>query len=193
VQAAFRAATSHAYLSGYALNFCWVITHWVRAVRPEAFGGLTNGQADLIMTKDAAYTLLPKVLFFASYVGACLIAFVRPKTFENLLRFGLLGYLAYFTFNTGVHENHLFLAVILALLLYWQEQMSAATTLSVTLLSNANLFLFYGLDGTGYPHSRLVLGVDLALVLSIGATALFLALFVKSLISQELHREDIKA
>lgn len=35
------------------------------------------------------------------------------------LRFGLAGYLAYFTLCTGVHENHLFVAVLLSLA--WQQ------------------------------------------------------------------------
>jgi hypothetical protein len=56
--------------------------------------------------------------FVAFYVWAWVASVRQPKSFGRLLRFSLVGYLAYFTFNTGVHENHLFLAVIVAVALY---------------------------------------------------------------------------
>jgi hypothetical protein len=174
---ALQRALGHELLSGYALNFPWIVTHWLRAYRPDAFGGLTDGQADLIMTAALQYTLLPKVLFLGFYATAVVLALRRPKTMANGLRFALLGYLAYFTFNTGVHENHLFPAVILAVMLYWHDRSQAATAAAIALLSNVNLVLFYGVDGTGYRFGRLVAGVDVALVLSIAVTLFVLSLF----------------
>jgi hypothetical protein len=177
-----RRAVSNHFLSGYALNFCWIVTHWIRAIKPAAFGGLNSGQADLIITSNLRYTLLPKLLFVAFYVWAWVASVRQPKSFGRLLRFSLVGYLAYFTFNTGVHENHLFLAVIVAVALYAEEgARHLSTAVAVALLANINLILFYGFDGTGYHFSRVLFGADLALVLSIVAVVFFLAVFVDAL------------
>jgi heme/copper-type cytochrome/quinol oxidase subunit 3 len=61
-----------------------------------------------------------------SFYAVAVFAFMkREKTLTNLIRYSLAGYLAYFIFNTGVHENHLFLAAILSSILCWQDRSHA--------------------------------------------------------------------
>ena len=157
----------------------------MRAVHPQVFGGLNNGNAEFVRTTDLHYTLLPRILFYGFYVAALVATFRRRKTFANVLRFALIGYFAYFTFNTGVHENHLFLAVIAALAFYWQDASQAAVLTGIVLLANLNLILFYGLDGSGYRFSRLLGGIDLALPLSVLTVMFFLVTFGWLVVGQE--------
>ena len=101
-----------------------------------------------------------------TYLLLLALFFRCEKTFTNLLIFSVLGYLCYFTFNTGVHENHLFLVTILAVVLYWREESWRANAVILLLMANINLFLFYGVDGDLHFPRRFA-GVDIALPLAI--------------------------
>lgn len=172
---AFQASLSHNYLSGNALNFNWLVTHFLHVFFPEQFGGLVKGQANIILTTSLKITLIPRLLFFLTYIISLFGFFKREKTFENLTIFSMLGYLSYFMFNTGVHENHLFIATILAVILFWINREHFSTMLTLLLISNINLFIFYGTDGAGLMFSR-VIGktVDMALLFSIFNLVFFL-------------------
>ncbi len=171
-------AGSHDFLSGNALNFSWILTHWLRVFYPERFGGLVQGQAKYIRTRSLQVTFVPKLLFGLSYLSAFVSFLRRDKTFEELINFSLLGYLAYFIFNTGVHENHLFLAVILSVTLFWVNKDRLFVMIMLILMSNVNLILFYGIDGSGLGFSRTIANtVDMALLLSILNVGFFLFLW----------------
>lgn len=173
----FANASSHTSLSGNALNFNWVMTHWLHVFFPERFGGLVAGRADLVYTRSPALTLGPRLFFLVCYAMTLLTFFRHKKGFEDLLYFSLTGYLAYFIFNTGVHENHIFLVTVLAALLCWLNKDHALLMAIVLLMSNLNMFIFYGIDGTGLMFSRVLAGrVDMALVLAMFNVMCFLAL-----------------
>lgn len=171
-------AFSHNFLSGNALNFNWIITHFLHVFYPRQFGPLINGQARFIRTRELEITLIPRLLFLLSYAVALVSFFRREKTFERLLLFALNGYLAYFIFNIGVHENHWFIAVLLAPILFWVNGERLFLMLSLSLMSTINLFLFYGVDGRGLGFSRMITPtLDSALVLSIFNVGFFLVLW----------------
>jgi hypothetical protein len=170
-------ALNHGFLSGNALNFNWILTHLLHTFYPEKFGGLIDGQAGYIITKSLKVTLTSKILFFLTYAGTIVSFFKRDKTFENFINYSLIGYLAYFFFNTGVHENHLFLATIISIVLFWTNKNHLPLAIIMILISNINLLVFYGIDGTGLGFSR-VTGIDIALPLSIYNTSIFLILWV---------------
>jgi len=86
-------------------------------------------------------------------------------------------------FNIGVHENHLFLASLLAAALYWTDPTFFSTFATWALLANLNLFIFYGLDGQGLPFNR-VIGVDLPVVFSLVSLACFSLLLKAALVSR---------
>ncbi len=169
----FERAFTQSYLSGGALNFNWILTHLLHVFSPQTFGAITDGgEATIIQTTDPQIVLAPKLIFLVLYLVALVAFFRTPKTFENLLLFALAGYLAYFMFNTGVHENHLFVAVLLAALLYCENKSHLLTFVLWALVANINLILFFNLDGTELSFSRAA-GVDLALLLSILNVGLF--------------------
>jgi hypothetical protein len=165
---AFIAALNPEFLSGNALNFNWLITHLLHVLYPDRFGSLIDGQATHICVPTSLMiTLIPRLLFWLSYIITVVLFFKRDKSYENLILFSLLGYLVYFTFNLGVHENHLFLATILSILLWLVSKKHLLSMIIIILMSNINIFVFYGIDGMGLRFSRVIGGIiDIALLLS---------------------------
>jgi hypothetical protein len=100
----------------------------------------------------------------------------REKDFKNLVLFSIIGVLCYYTFNIGVHENHLFLVTVLAVILLWLDASYRSTAVLLILMSNINLFLFYGTDGILH-FQRLFLGIDTSLPLAFFNVLYFLFLF----------------
>jgi len=147
--------TMHNYLSGKALNLNWMITYLLHALDPQQFGRLTNDPwAMTIRTNQLKITLLPRMIFTVVYFVTLLKFFRTEKTFENLLLFSILTYLAYFLFNIGVHENHLFLIVILSLLLLWLNAKHLMLAVVIIFINNINLWIFSGFDGSAFGLNR---------------------------------------
>jgi hypothetical protein len=190
---AFKASISHHYLSGNALNFNWILTHLLHILAPDQFGGLLNGRADYIVTESAKITFASRALFAIFYLLTMAAFFRREKTFSNFLIFTLAGFLAYFTFNIGVHENHLFLAAILAVMLFWEKREYWQPAILIVLINNINLYTFYGITGAGLTYNR-VIGqtIDLALLLAI-FNVLFFLFFWWSTVIQKHNQIDVPA
>jgi hypothetical protein len=163
-------------LSGNALNFNWILTHYLRLYRGW-LGGLDNGLATWVVSRDWRIIGVSKLLFFTTLLASCYMAFRRPKTFTNAIFYTFLAFLSYFMFNTGVHENHLYIGTLLAAILYAQDKEQAATFVIWALVANANLYFFYGTIGNNVPFNRVAF-VDIALLLSILNLVMYLALFL---------------
>jgi hypothetical protein len=58
-----------------------------------------------------------------------------------------MGFLGFFVFNTGVHENHLFVPALLAVVLLDLMTRRRWLMAGLLALSAANLVLFFELDG----------------------------------------------
>jgi hypothetical protein len=93
-----------------------------------------------------------KAIFEGAY--ACiLISFIRRHaSFVDLLQATLIAMLAYFSLNPGVHENHLFLAAVLALVYLQERPEELWLCVFVIVTAVLNPILFYGLDGQGLPY-----------------------------------------
>lgn len=175
-----RAMLHHPQISANALNLNWLVTYFLHLFSPETYGPLVNGRVDLIMPEDSRLVDFPKLIFSAVYILILVSFSRREKSFENLLLFALLGYLSYFMLNTGVHENHLFLAPILSLSLYWVDRKYKAVGLALALFANINLVIFYGIHGSGLGFEYII-GIDLTVLISAIAVALFGIFFAQTL------------
>jgi hypothetical protein len=174
-----RAMTRHLFLSAYALNLSWLQTWALHLISPEKYGPLQNGEIDIFLTRDPLIVWPDKILLYLSY-ATILIGFARQtKTFERLVVYSMLGYLAYFCFNTGVHENHLFLVCCLAWVLVFLSPSQVVRGINLTLAANANLFLFYGVFGERLV--RVFGGVDITLFFALANLALFLGFLVEAI------------
>jgi hypothetical protein len=177
----FEAATVNLQLSGQALNLNWIFTHLLHVLDPRQFGGLKDHYATVIKTLDWHLLLVPKLLFGLFY-GACgLIWLRRPKSFERMIVFMLLGFLSYFILNTGVHENHLYVAAVLGIVAWHLDPVQNVLAPAWAVLNWVNIRLFYDLDGNRLLAERVIGGIDLALPLAIGFTLFFVYYYVKTL------------
>src|SRR5712692_2671771 len=173
-----RLAMSHDYLSGLALNLSWLHTWVLHLAQPEKYGGLQDGQIGIIITHEALVKLPEKILFYASY-SAVFVAFARQKkTFERLILYSVLGYMAYFVFNSGVHENHLFLVSCLAWMLVFLDPSHLLRCINLSIAANINPIFFYGFFGKGLPFSRVIAGIDITLLFAVANLCLFAGLLL---------------
>ena len=172
----------HPFLSGLALNFAWIHSWVLHLAQPGKYGPLGDGQIHLIVTRDALVTLPEKLLFYLSY-AVIFVVFARGiKSFQRLIVYSMLGYLAYFSFNSGVHENHLFLVCCLAWILVFLEPIQLARGINFSIAANANLILFFGLDGhtsssvSGLDRvgiNSVIAGLDVTLLFALANLCLF--------------------
>ena len=158
---------NHEALSANALNLNWIVTHLLLVLDPR-YGGLEEGRANWIRMPPPSLMVAARVVFLLAYAATLWAYLRRDKAFERLLKFGLLGFLCYFMLNAGVHENHLFLASVLAVLLVWLKPDEFWPALVIVLMSNINLLLFYGLNGSELGFKRVIEGrFDMALPIAI--------------------------
>jgi hypothetical protein len=167
-------ALTHRPLSAHALNLWWLVTHFLRASWPETFGGLRAGTANRVYLPGPGLEMLAlRLPFVLGYAAVFVSLWRREPRFPVLVRHAFVGFLTYFMLATGVHENHLFVAVVMAAVLALCADDGGRVFLVWASVFNVNLWLFYGTTGQ-LPMSR-VLGIDLALpvaALNLGLFAL---------------------
>jgi hypothetical protein len=164
------------FLSGNALNLCWIITHFLHVFQPGRYGGLENGMANYIEVAPPDVALIPNLLFYGIFIVSLAVCFLREKTFKNLTLFSTLGFLAYCIFKIGVHENHFFTVAVLAGVLFWLDERFRIVAVILMLIANINLFVFYGVDGTLH-FPRTVGALDMALPLAVFNVLFFFYFF----------------
>jgi hypothetical protein len=166
---------NYPFLSGRALNLPWIAGFFYKLLLFPSF----SRQAELSFSMPPPIYLMPfKMMFLIVFITVIVLAIRSKKTFNNCLLFSIVGVVTYSIWNSGVHENHLFVAVILAYMLVLhertQDNWSIVTILAV--MFNINLFVFYGVTGTTL-QSRVV-GVDLSVLLAILYAVVWLLLMV---------------
>jgi len=122
--------------------------------------------------------LAEKILFYASYGGVFTVFARKKKTFERLIVYSVLGYMSYFIFNTGVHENHLFLVSCLAWILAFVDSGHLLRCINLSIAANVNLVLFYGLFAQPLPFRRVFAGIDVTVWFAFANICLFLGLLL---------------
>ncbi len=134
---AFASALDSAPWSGDALNLAWA-AQLVFGYPPEPLFLVTNHSKWLL-----------RLLFAAVYVPILLAAIAtQRRDAARMLTFAMAGFLAYFLLGPSVHENHLFVPVVLGFALWTRAPRLAPAVVATAALFNINLLLFYGLTGT---------------------------------------------
>ncbi len=173
VYRALDRALHHTMVSGNALNLGWIVTYFLHVIWPATFGRWAAGSADYIYIESSRTVTLAKIPFDLAYLVVLALFWKTRPTFEHLIAFSLFGYLTYFTWNVGVHENHLFLACLLGAILWRLNPDWRLTFAAWAAAANINLLLFYGLDGSGLPFSRVAGGLELSVWLAVVNVALY--------------------
>jgi len=151
-------------LSGTALNVPWIAGYFYDLMFTPGFAA--HAEVTTI-SPPAAYLLFFKSVFAVLFAALLIRAMQAEKTFENCLLFSIAGVLTYATWNTNVHEYHLFLAMLIAYLLMLHDgtRENWAIAALLVVMPNVNLFVFYGVTGT--PLLSPVIGLDLTLALAL--------------------------
>jgi len=167
----FGRGLSYPVLSGQALNTGWLLT-WAMHLRwPESYGPLEDGLIGIVRTRDTRVLFLVRALLAAA-CGLVLWRLWRARpTPDNLYRCMLAGYLAFFLFNRGVHENHLAPAMALAGYLAWRQPRWRPQALALAIACNVNMFAFYDLLGNHRWEARRLWGMDYSLPLALLSVA----------------------
>ena len=156
IYTSFKLALSNVFLSGNALNATWILTFLLHWTFPGNFKGppINPNHYSLpvpIYTTDPWLRGPFKLMFFLTYAALAYEFLRRKKSYESLLLYCIVAFLAYGSLNVGVHENHLFVACLLAPIL-WAEKRAYMGLAAVTMLfPNINMLLFYGINGRGLP------------------------------------------
>jgi hypothetical protein len=175
---AFARALLHPNLSAQALNFQWVITYLLRVFYPETFGELWDGVVWRLRPGTSSALWAMRIPFAVFYLSSLWVFARRARPIEELLSLSFVGYASYFMFATGVHENHLFPACLVAFALAGLQPGRLGAYLLWTTVANVNMYFYYGVDGIEPTWSR-VLGIDLSVLLAAANVVLFLLLFLE--------------
>jgi hypothetical protein len=91
--------------------------------------------------------------------------------------FSVVGVVTYGVWNSAVHENHWFIALVPAFVLVGTTRDPAARWIAVlvAVMFNVNLFVFYGV--TGQEVIARTVGIDLSVILALIYVAIWLLLF----------------
>jgi hypothetical protein len=164
---AFQKALNRDYLSANALNLNWLITAYLKITNPEIYGLPKDGIITWIKISGEIKDNL-KLLFWVIYLGAIISYIFSKHDYETFLKFAGFGSMAYFTFNFGVHENHMYLTVLVYSLLVLVNPSHLKDYVYIIISNNINLYLFYGFHGIGPKEGRLIFDqVDVSIPLAV--------------------------
>lgn len=172
----FYAASRHGNLSNLGANALWVLSWVLQTLQPDQFGAIAD--SGLLAPLDASRRLRRGLTWVSVLVYIWILWRYRRRGgpgMDELLRYSLVGYLTYCMLCTGVHENHLFLASVLAIALAWLAPRQWWIAIVVSLGANLNLIAFFGWGGEGGLRG-LVLGVDTTVWLAAANTVVFAAI-----------------
>jgi hypothetical protein len=175
---AVEKATAHKEISGNAMNVGWIGAYIYQVAHHRELGPA--------LERDSTWRNPIKVVAAAIVAWILWLQTRLPKTPHTALLSLLGGYLAYFTFNAGVHENHLFIAMIVALFLAtmpdelrtgWSRTRELSLTVGVVAFAHLNPLLFFGWRG-GNREPTLIggpAGLDVSVPLATLSIVLFVA------------------
>lgn len=176
VFAAFRRATWDSYLSGQGMNAGWIVSYVLEVLNVGALRLQPDGAvAVLIRSPDApAIAVATSVirglfyLFFAASIGVYVAG--RP-TRQAFMMTALASSMAQFTWNSAVHENHLFVPMVIGFVAWNAKFLDGFLFLALAALAILDVVMFGGFDG-GSVFSR-VAGIDATVILAAAELLLF--------------------
>jgi hypothetical protein len=178
---AFRMALHDGYLSGQAVNAGWFVS-WV--LEAAGFGGhhlmpdgsvntifQDTGAANPALGPDAIARTALRMIFWGSYLSVLVVFVSGRATPAAFIRAALAASLAQFTWNAGVHENHLFVPMIVAYVGWAAGAVPLFYVWAIASLAVFNMVAFYGTsDGPGFSR---VAGIDGTVLLAASSMILF--------------------
>lgn len=141
--------------SDNALNFIWVVQYFLEKYFPERTQPLANGIPDIYWTPHGIMFIFNYVFWVAFIALVIFTLFLKRKTPVIILKVCIIEYTIYFLFKLAVHENHLILAMVLTGILLCLEDtvINRWIFIMYVIITNMNMYLFYGITGSGWFHT----------------------------------------
>lgn len=168
---AFISNLSTWVVSGNAANAQWILTWWLRVKSPEKYGGTDAGIVRYLEVGNE-YSDYLRLIFWLFWILVLVVSALQKADLQRTILLAVIGSMAYFVFNVGVHVGHLFLAGLLATFLYSLDRRHAPVFFSTVVLLNVGQIIFYGAGGI-YNLDRVFLSFDL----SVAVAALHVVIF----------------
>ncbi len=178
---AFRMALHDGYLSGQAVNGGWFVSWMLEAAQYGGHHLTPDGGVDTIFQDAGAAIPVQgpemivrtglRMLFWCCYAAVMAVFVSGRATPAAFIRSALAASLAQFTWNAGVHENHLFVPMIVAYAGWAVEAVPLFYVWAIASLAVFNMIAFYGTGG-GLGFSR-VAGTDGTVLLAASSMILF--------------------
>jgi hypothetical protein len=172
---AFLRVTRNGFVSGQGFNVGWLLSYLLQATGSGGYRLAPDGSVIAIYTTDlhtgvASLKLILRAIFFAILTASLVIYILGPADRGSFIACAFVCSLAQFTWNTGVHENHLFVPVIIALVGCGIGIPPIYLTVTAG-LGTFNMLAFYGF-GQGFNSTRVFI-IDGTVLLSVCSVLLF--------------------
>jgi len=145
VRAAFSGATGDPLFSGQAFNLDWIITYALEATHSLGTYFSATGTIKFINHLPPPWYAVSRGLFWIVYAGNLIVFASHGKTWNTCMLALLSAETIQFTFNTGVHENHSFLVMVLAFVAANAGILPPLESSIAAVLAVSNILAFYGL------------------------------------------------
>ena len=159
IEALYRAIfKSGSSISPNGLNFGWILQYILQIKNPYKYGPLDQGKISIIWNAQQEDLRFRYIFIIILFITLLTIVTSKNKSYKNILKCAIAGYTGYFLYNSGVHENHLFLGMVLMILLYLEEatKKNYYRMILYIISFNINLLSLYGLSGYGMGFDRAI-------------------------------------
>jgi hypothetical protein len=157
------AATSDPYLGGQGVNAAWLLSDLFEVFHVGGAQLQSSGAVSIlsVFSPNAAVQWAAtafRLLFYGLFIATLGIYIAGRKTRTAFLVSALSCAMVQFTWNTGVHENHLFVSFVAAFAAWQARALDDFTFAAIATIAGLNVFLFYG-AGDGFNFSNFA-GID---------------------------------
>ncbi len=153
-------------LSDAGLNFGWIVHYLMQLIYPETYVGV-------IRNNFYIFQLISAVIFLSVIIAILRSLLKRRKDMASLLQTALMVSWSYFIWRTAVHENHLFITLLLALCLavLYTNRSNIRQYLWLSFFGLANFVVFFGFpvreSSILIPEGfKVILGLPLSVLLA---------------------------
>jgi len=142
---------------GQAFNVDWIITYGLEIahVAAQALTPTHTIHYLMLVYVPPLWATLARILFWLIYATNFCSFAIHKKHHASFLLALLAAESIQFTFNNGVHENHAFLIMILALAAYQAGALNPLFLILTASLAITNILAFYGLALVSGPTASL--------------------------------------
>jgi hypothetical protein len=177
---ALSAAMRDEYLSGQGANVGWLLSYVFETLHYDGLQLQSDGAVALLQRTPSVplvgeAMIVLRFLFYGWFLVVLCVYAAGRKSRDAFLLAALACSLVQFTWNTGVHENHFFVPMIIAFVAWQLAAVDSFVLTAVSAVSVLNVLIFYGFDD-GFNFAGFF-GIDPSVILAVAELVLFGTVF----------------